>query len=154
MFDGQRMMTARQLYFTLATAFASHTFGHQASWQLGEKRAECRAAASELLAQRAAVPYPEQFKNLNVAPAQQTATEGNARGSSFQLGQQTILPINDPKNFGQQPVDESQLAVDGRVRLSGVTKSTGYALSLHNAVSAVRRDNMRHSADGSFQVVE
>ncbi|KAL8271930.1 hypothetical protein Esti_004054 [Eimeria stiedai] len=29
MFDGRRMMTARQLYFTLATAFASYTYGSQ-----------------------------------------------------------------------------------------------------------------------------
>lgn len=147
MFDGQRMMTARQLYFTLATAFASHTFGHQASWQLGEKRAECRAAASELPAQRAAVQYPEQFDSSNVAPAQQTAAEGSAGGSGFQLGQQTILPMSNSENLGHQPADESQLAAEGRVRLSGVTKSTGYA-----SVCTTHRlgGNTWHSADCGF----
>ncbi|KAL8430706.1 hypothetical protein Efla_007572 [Eimeria flavescens] len=46
MFDGGRMMTARQLYFTLATAFASHTYGHRLPWQSEEAPGEGGLIAS------------------------------------------------------------------------------------------------------------
>lgn len=127
MFDGQRMMTARQLYFTLATAFASRTYGHQSSWQLEANSKECGAAVSGMPAGLAVPAHREHADGQDFAAARPPgAVEGSSGESELLSASWVVTPTKYSEHFSQQASDESQLAVEGRMRFSGTMKSTGY----------------------------
>ncbi|KAL8433131.1 hypothetical protein ACSSS7_004108 [Eimeria intestinalis] len=113
MFDGRRMMTARQLYFTLATAFASHTYGSQE--EDGGLGPLARAAAASRLTEATDTPMP------GFAPTRFGSCGDSQAFPETQptIGTQESLPI------GCQTADEAPFPIEDRLRFPPTKKSTG-----------------------------
>lgn len=126
MFDGQRMMTARQLYFTLATAFASHSYGHRSTWQLEAKPEESESASSGVPVGGAAMLDCRHADGQDVTARRPVpVVEGSSGGLDVPPESQATALSKTSAHPVQQAVVESQLPVDGRMRLSGIMRSTG-----------------------------
>ncbi|OEH80139.1 hypothetical protein cyc_02518 [Cyclospora cayetanensis] len=130
MFDGHRMMTARQLYFTLATAFASKAHGNCSSWQLEGRASEAESGV-------AGVRSPQQ-QHKSAQGCREEGLENqcfvSARLSPSHAPDADYGPSTYPVAVGSRPsdtfsppaLDDSQLPVEGRIRLLGPTKNTGW----------------------------
>ena len=127
MFDGHRMMTARQLYFTLATAFASQTYGHQISWQL-EAKGRRSAATSGMPQQSSALTYQAQSENQSFAAGcPTTATNGGLSDPELLSTTHATATAKHQGHTLEPAIEEPQLPVNGPMRFSGAMRSTGYA---------------------------
>ncbi|CDJ51086.1 hypothetical protein, conserved [Eimeria brunetti] len=125
MFDGHKMMTARQLYFTLATFFASYKYAHQKSWQLEAVLAACSPAdpaMQQQIVRAECREHPRTEKGASIpsnaevdAGSPETLSAANATASARQ-----------PENFNQPVVDEAHLPGGSRLRLSGAGNCTGW----------------------------
>ena len=126
MFDSQRLMTARQLYFTLAAAFASHVYGQRVSWRLNEEPG-WGLGASGVPAHGGEWSFHEQTENQTAALAPRAA-ENDSHGVSAPAAiPQHTQPMQCSEPPSHETYDDSQLPVGSRMRLSETVKSTGYA---------------------------
>ncbi|KAL8455761.1 hypothetical protein Emag_000335 [Eimeria magna] len=116
MFDGRRMMTARQLYLTLATAFASQTYGTQEGDGIAALAPLTGAAGTKRLTEAADTDMPEFGPNrLGSCGDSQAFFEAQPT-----IGTQESLPI------GRQTVDEAPPPIEDRLRFPSPRKSTGW----------------------------
>ncbi|CDJ33489.1 LOW QUALITY PROTEIN: uncharacterized protein EMH_0016270 [Eimeria mitis] len=124
MFDGHRMMTARQLYFTLATAFASYKYGHQKSWQVEAVPAVCSTAETVAPEQTVDVECREHRRNEKAVPLPAT-TDGDS-GSPELPDAHATASARQPETFSQPVTDEPHLPAGSRLRFSGAGNCTGW----------------------------
>lgn len=124
MFDGHRMMTARQLYFTLATAFASYKYGRHKTWHLEAVSAPFNTAEPVALQQAVDVECREHPKNEKGA-SMPAAIDGDSGNPELFLAAQTTAPARQPETFSQSVADEPHLPAGSRLRLSGAGNCTG-----------------------------
>ncbi|KAL8449799.1 hypothetical protein Emed_002762 [Eimeria media] len=115
MFDGRRMMTARQLYFTLATAFASHTYGTQEGNSAAALAPLTGGAGTNRLTEATDTDMPDFGPNrLSSCGDSQAFLETQPA-----IGTQESLPI------GRQTIDEAPPPIEERLRFPPTRKSTG-----------------------------
>ncbi|CDI76176.1 hypothetical protein, conserved [Eimeria praecox] len=125
MFDGHRLMTARQLYFTLATAFASCKYGHQKSWHLEAVPAVCSAAESGAPQHALDVECREQPRNEK-AVSQRVTVDGDTGSPELFSAVHATTSARQSENFNQLVPDEPHLPPGSRLRFSGSTNCTGW----------------------------
>lgn len=124
MFDGHRMVTARQLYFTLATAFASYKSGHQKSWQLEVVPALCHTASPVTSHQAADLQGQEKLRNEEVVTLPET-TDISTGNSELSSAPQDTASVRQSENLSRTVADEPLLPAGSRLRLSGTGNCTG-----------------------------